>query len=65
LRQHRSKYRKRLERQQRLLEGHVAPWLESADPAEFRDSEPKKTLQEYVDWDAEDASGDVDSDEYT
>lgn len=66
LRQHRSKYRKRLERQQRLLEGHVAPWLESTGPAEFRDSEqPKRTSQEYVDWDEEDASGDADSDEFT
>ncbi|PNF33834.1 hypothetical protein B7P43_G08597 [Cryptotermes secundus] len=66
LRQHRSKYRKRLERQQRLLEGHVAPWLESTGPAEFRDSEqPKKTLQEYMDWDEEDTSGDADSDEFT
>jgi hypothetical protein len=33
--------------------------------AQFRDSEPKKILQEYVNWDTEDASGDVDSDEYT
>jgi hypothetical protein len=66
LRQHRSKDRKRLGRQQRLLEGHMAPWLESTGPAEFRDSEQlKKTLQEYADWDLQDASGDLESDEYT
>ncbi|KDR15147.1 collagen and calcium-binding EGF domain-containing protein 1-like [Zootermopsis nevadensis] len=66
LRQHRSKDRKRLERQQRLLEGHVAPWLERTSPAEFRDSEHlKETLQEFADWDMQDASGDLESDEYT
>jgi hypothetical protein len=66
LRQHRTKDHKRLERQKQLLEGHVAPWLESTGPAEFHDSEQlKKTLQEFVDWDTQDASGDLESDEYT
>jgi len=66
LRKHRSKDRIRLERQQQLLEGHVAPSLQSTGPAEFHDSDKlKRTLQEYADWDLQDASGDLDSDEYT
>jgi hypothetical protein len=66
LRKHRFKDRKRLERQQQLLEGRAAPWLQSTGPAEFRDSDHlKRTLQEYADWDLQDASGDLDSDEYT
>jgi hypothetical protein len=49
-----------------LLEGHVAPSLQSTGPAEFHDSDKlKRTLQEYADWDLQDASGDLDSDEYT
>jgi hypothetical protein len=44
----------------------MAPWLESTGPAEFRDSEQlKKTLQEFADWDMLDASGDLETDDYT
>lgn len=40
--------------------------MQSTGPAEFHDSDQlKRTLQEYADWDLQDASGDVDSDEYT
>ncbi|PSN49428.1 hypothetical protein C0J52_06593 [Blattella germanica] len=65
LRKHRSKDRKRLLRQQQLLQARVAPWLESTGPAEFQDSEQlKRTINEYADWDTQDSSGELDTEDY-
>ena len=65
LRQYRQKGRRRLLRQQRLLQARTMSWLESTGPEEFRDSEQlTRTIQEYVDMDTPESSGEIDNEEY-
>lgn len=64
LKDHRKKERKRLEKQNRLLQGHVAPPAQRTnwraflqDPEEFKDL----TLTILEDYDTLESSGDVDT----